>query len=247
MTRESSRVAATGDFSQAVVLVRPDGSLELLGAEGDPSPDGTEFFSFGSRRSSAEGSSSRPRSRRIPTVRACFSSAAAARTSSWRLEPGLRAREESASAASRPYAVWDRASRSSRRSRETTLHGAGGLHLGAALGCPPHRCPRAPPGFQARRARGWAGSNADRPGPHGPRAGDRSPGPTPATPAARKRGRLAARRVDRNSVGQRSGPLAEPRGPHGDARIGSPILRGDPRRRRGSRRRPSLTADPSRH
>jgi|SRR5262245_10029342 len=30
MTRESSRIATTEDFSQAVVLVRPDGSLELL-------------------------------------------------------------------------------------------------------------------------------------------------------------------------------------------------------------------------
>src|SRR5262249_24127380 len=37
MTRESSRIATTEDFSQALVLVRPDGALELVGAEGDPS------------------------------------------------------------------------------------------------------------------------------------------------------------------------------------------------------------------
>lgn len=30
------------------MLVRPDGTLELLRAEGDPSPDGTQFVSFGS-------------------------------------------------------------------------------------------------------------------------------------------------------------------------------------------------------
>ena len=44
----AAAIAATEDFSESVVLVRPDGSLELLGTEGDQSPIGTQFVSFGS-------------------------------------------------------------------------------------------------------------------------------------------------------------------------------------------------------
>jgi hypothetical protein len=45
---DGRRAAATEDASQAVVLVSPDGSLDLLAASGDRSPGGAYFLFFGS-------------------------------------------------------------------------------------------------------------------------------------------------------------------------------------------------------